>query len=124
MAHFAELNADGIVQQVLVVNNSDVGNLPFPESEPVGIAYLQSLFGSDTQWLQTSYNGNFRYRSASPGDSFDPAPQPYGVFLNPKPYPSWVLDTNTYMWVAPVPYPNDGKQYYWDEATLSWVEVT
>jgi len=124
MAHFAELNAESIVQQVLVVNNSDIDDLPFPESEPIGIAYLQSLFGTETRWAQTSYNGNFRYRYASPGDTFDPTPQPYGVFINPKPYPSWVLNTDTYTWQAPVPYPNDGKQYYWDEATLSWVEVT
>jgi hypothetical protein len=40
-----------------------------------------------------------------------------------KPYPSWILNTSTYLWEAPVPYPNDGKEYYWDEATQSWVLV-
>jgi hypothetical protein len=120
MAHFAELNAESVVQQVLVVNNSDVGNLPFPESEPVGVAYLQSLFGPETSWVQTSYNGSFRYRYASIGYTFDVTLQ---VFIPPKPYPSWLLNTNTYTWEAPVPYPTDGKQYYWDETALSWVLV-
>jgi hypothetical protein len=123
MAHFAELNAENTVQQILVVDNSDVDNLPFPESEPIGVAYLHSIFGPETLWVQTSYNGSFRYCYASIGNTFDSTVQPYGVFLYPKPYPSWILDTNTYMWIAPVPYPNDGKNYYWDEATLSWVLV-
>lgn len=120
MAHFAELNAESIVQQVLVVNNSDVGNLPFPESEPVGIAYLQSLFGPETSWVQTSYTNSFRYHYAGIGYTFDVTAQ---AFIPLKPYPSWLLNTNTYTWEAPVPYPTDGKQYYWDETTLSWVLV-
>ena len=45
------------------------------------------------------------------------------AFIPPKPYPSWLLNTTIYQWKAPVPYPDDGKVYYWDEATLSWVLV-
>ena len=44
-----------------------------------------------------------------------------GVFYAPQPYPSWILNTSTFLWEAPVPYPTDGKVYVWDEATLSWV---
>jgi hypothetical protein len=58
MAHFAQI-IDGRVSQVIVVANSDCDNLPFPESEPVGQAYIASL-GLPGQWLQTSYNANFR----------------------------------------------------------------
>ena len=44
-----------------------------------------------------------------------------GVFYTPQPYPSWILNNQTYLWEAPVPYPTDGKIYYWDETTQSWV---
>ena len=124
MAHFAKLDQDNAVLQVIVVNNNDVNNLPFPESEPVGIAFCQSLFGADTRWAQTSYNANFRYNYAGIGYTFDPTPAPNGAFIPPKPYPSWLLDTNTFQWQPPVPYPTDGGTYTWDESTQSWVRVS
>ena len=120
MAHFAQLNEESIVTQVIVVNNETIDNLPFPESEPVGIAFCQSLFGDDTIWAQTSYNASFRYNYSGIGYTFDVTAQ---AFIPPKPYPSWLLNTTIYQWEAPVPYPDDGKMYYWDEATLSWVLV-
>jgi hypothetical protein len=123
MAHFAELDQNSTILQVIVVNNSDVNNLPFPESEPVGIAFCQSLFGPDTRWAQTSYNANFRYNYAGIGYTFDPTPAPNGAFIPPKPYPSWLLNTNTFQWEPPVPYPTDGGVYTWDEGTQTWVPV-
>lgn len=123
MAHFAELDQNNIVLQVIVVGNDSINNFPFPESEPVGVAFCQSLFGSETNWAQTSYNANFRYNYAGIGYTFDPAPTPNGAFIPPKPYPSWLLNTNTFQWEAPVPYPTDGGIYQWDEATQSWVPV-
>ena len=117
MAHFAQLNEESIVTQVIVVNNATIDNLPFPESEPVGIAFCQSLFGPETIWAQTSYNASFRYNYAGIGFIFGPVAQ---AFIPPKPYPSWLLNTTIYQWEAPVPYPNDGKMYYWDEATTAW----
>ena len=120
MANFAQLDAASIVTQVIVVNNATIDNLPFPESEPVGIAFCQSLYGPDTIWAQTSYNASFRYNYAGIGFTFDVTAQ---AFIPPKPYPSWLLNTTIYQWEAPVPYPDDGKMYYWDEATLSWVLV-
>ena len=123
MAHFAELDQDNIVLQVIVVGNDSINNLPFPESEPVGIAFCQSLLGPDTRWAQTSYNANFRHNYAGIGYTFDPTPSPNGAFIPPKPYPSWLLDTNTFQWQSPVPYPTDGGIYEWDEETQSWVLV-
>lgn len=120
MAHFAQLDAASIVTQVIVVNNATIDNLPFPESEPVGIAFCQSLFGPETIWAQTSYSASFRYNYAGIGFTFDDVAQ---AFIPPKPYPSWLLNTTIYQWEAPVPYPDDGKMYYWDESTLSWVLV-
>lgn len=58
MAHFAQVR-NGIVQQVIVVSNEDCDNLPFPDSEPVGQAFISSI-GLDGYWLETSYNNNFR----------------------------------------------------------------
>lgn len=120
MAHFAQLNTNSLVLDVIVVNNNVINNLPFPESEPLGIEFCKSLYGADTIWRQTSYNGNFRKNYAGVGYTFDPV---IDAFIPPQPYPSWLLNTQTAQWEAPVPYPNDGKLYTWDEATLSWVLV-
>lgn len=71
MAHFAWIDSDNKVYQVSVVNNSDIQDLPFPESEAVGVAYLTSVHGAGKVWKQTSYNGNFRQKYAGIGDIYD-----------------------------------------------------
>jgi hypothetical protein len=71
MAHFAQMNGNNC-GQVIAVNNEVLENKPFPESEPIGIAFLKSLYGADTEWLQTSYNANFRGRYAGIGSIYDP----------------------------------------------------
>lgn len=71
MAHFARINDDNIVQEVIVIANSDCDDLPFPESEPVGQAFIASI-GLPGTWLQTSYNGNFRGVYAGIGYMYDP----------------------------------------------------
>ena len=118
MANFAQLNENNIVTQVIVVSNDVIDNLPFPESEPVGVAFLQSLFGLTTFWKQTSYNANFRKNYAGIGYTYNLV---LDAFIAPQPYPSWVLNTTICQWQAPIPYPDDGKMYIWDELTLSWV---
>ena len=118
MAHFAELNIDNLVQQVLVVSNSDIVDTNGVESEEIGIGFLKKLFGANTIWKQTSYNGNFRKNYAGIGYTYD---EERDAFIPPKPYPSWVLNEDTCWYEAPIPYPNDGNRYYWNEDTLSWV---
>ena len=120
MAHFAQLSDAGEVLQVIVVNNSDVSDLPYPESEPLGQAFCQSLFGPDTTWLQTSYNANFRRNYAGVGFTYNAG---LDAFIPPKPFASWLLDAATCQCHAPVPYPTDGNLYFWDEAAVSWVPV-
>ena len=71
MAHFARIE-DNIVREVIVVNNDVLGNKPFPESESIGVVFCKSLFGEETQWLQTSYNNNFRGVYAAVGTVYDP----------------------------------------------------
>jgi hypothetical protein len=118
MAHFAQLDNQNTVLQVIVVHNNELLDNGV-ESEAKGIAFCQSLF-PNTRWAQTSYNGNIRKNYAGVGFLYDPIRD---AFIPPKPYPSWVLDEATCRWEAPVPYPTDGKRYIWDEATQTWVEV-
>jgi len=117
MAHFAKLNEHNVVIDVNVVNNSDCDDLPFPQSELVGVAFLTQWSGGYTNWKQTSYNNNFRVRYAGIGYVYD---VDLDAFIPPKPYPSWLLNTTTTEWVAPVPYPTDGGMYFWNETTQSW----
>jgi len=71
MAHFVRVE-DNIVREVIVINNEVLENKSFPESEPIGIAFCKSLYGADTNWLQTSYNSNFRGKYAGIGSIYDP----------------------------------------------------
>jgi hypothetical protein len=82
MAHFAQINKQKIVTEVLVIGNEQVDDLPFPDSEPIGQAFIASL-GIEGEWLQTSYNGNFRAIYAGIGDSFDASVGEYGAFVEP-----------------------------------------
>lgn len=120
MANFAKLDNNNVVIGVNAVDNNVIDNLPFPESEPVGIQFLTEWSGGYTNWKQTSYNANFRKNFAGIGYSYS---VDLDAFVPPKPYPSWLLNTNTCRWEPPIPYPNDGNLYTWDEATQSWVQV-
>lgn len=117
MAHFAQLDENGIVLQVIVVSNETINNEDFPASEPIGVAFCQSLFGADTLWVQTSYNANFRNNYAGIGYKYDAG---FDAFVPPQPYPSWTLNTTVFQWEPPVSYPDDGGIYSWDEETQSW----
>jgi len=81
IAHFAKIE-DGIVREVIVVNNSDCGDLEFPDSEPVGQAFIRQI-GLNGEWKQTSYNNNFRGKYAGQGDKFDPDLGDHGEFVSP-----------------------------------------
>lgn len=120
MGHFAKLDDQNVVIDVNVINNETLNNLPFPDSEPVGIEFLTAWSGGYTNWKQTSYNASFRKNYAGIGFTYDAV---LDAFIAPKPYPSWLLNTQTCQWQAPVPYPSDGNVYTWDETTQSWVQV-
>jgi hypothetical protein len=120
MAHFAQLNESNVVTQVIVVHNNELMH-DGVEQEAKGVAFCQSLFGVQTNWKQTSYNGNMRKNYAGIGYTYDAGRD---AFIAPQPYASWVLNETTCNWNAPVAYPTDGKKYRWDEPTVSWIEVT
>lgn len=118
MAHFAKLDAQNVVENVIVVSNNELLDNGV-ESEAKGIAFCKSLFGEDTNWVQTSYNSSFRKHYAMIGGTYDAQ---LDAFIPVKAYPSFVLNSEKCEWEPPVPYPADGKDYVWDESTLSWVE--
>ena len=105
MAHYAKIDANNIVTEVIVAEQD------FINSGAVGDSFL---------WVQTSYNNNFRKQFGGIGHTYD---KTNDVFVAPKPYPSWTLDSN-HDWQPPTAMPSDGKDYYWHEDTTSWKEIT
>jgi len=93
MAHFAKLDENNVVTTVVVVNNSEL-LIDGVESEAKGVEFLISLFG-DSNWKQTSYNGNFRKNYAGIGYTYDPQRD---AFIPPKPDGNYVLDEQTCQW--------------------------
>ena len=132
MAHFAQIDSDNIVINVIVVSNDDCLDSDGSESK-LGIAFCKNLLGADTNWVRTSYNNNIRSHYASVGMKYDSTND---VFYNPSsPYPSWVLNTSTWDWDAPVAIPDDTGvddadnptefvEYTWDEGSTSWTNRT
>ena len=119
MAHFAQLNEENLVTQVIVVANEDTADQDGVENEAIGAAFCNNLLGG--RWVQTSYNANIRKNYAGIGYKYDAT---LDAFIPPQPFASWTLNEETAQWEAPTPYPTDDKRYTWDEATTSWVEVT
>ena len=131
MAHFANLDANNIVEQVIVVANQDTADSSGIESEAIGAAFCQSLMGASTTWKQTSYNGNFRGNYAGIGYTYLAGQATLGVgstdiFIAQQPFASWVVGVNTAQWYPPA-NPGDapaltsdeeaaGKSYVWNES--------
>jgi hypothetical protein len=140
MAHFAELNENNIVKQVIVINNNELLDEAGNESEQKGIDFCVNLFGG--KWIQTSFNtyegkhseGKIPLRKnyAVPGMVYDVS---RNAFYIQQPFPSWALNEETCMWESPVPYPmfenpytpdqeefwaQTGDVYVWNETNQSW----
>jgi hypothetical protein len=115
MAHFAQLDSNNVVIQVIVIDNKDTSDANGVEKEYIGAAFCERLLGGT--WKQTSYNGNTRKNFAGIGYTFDATRD---AFIPAKPFASWILDEAKCAWKPPVEMPSDGKIYTWDEATTSW----
>ena len=118
MAHYAQIDENNIVTQVIVIDNKDTADANGVEKEYIGAAFCERLFGGI--WKQTSYNGNIRKNYAGIGYTYN---ADIDAFVPPKPYASWTLDANA-QWQAPTAMPTDGKMYSWNDETQTWVEVT
>lgn len=115
MAHFAQIDENNIVTQVLVIEQDVVDT---------------GLFGDPSSFVQTSYNTHggvhtlggtpLRKNYAGIGYTYDSVRD---AFIPPKPFNSWILDEATCLWNSPTSMPTDGKRYEWDEDTTSWVEL-
>jgi hypothetical protein len=110
MAHYAFLDANNIVTEVIV---------GIDETELIEGKDPETWYGEfrGQRCVRTSYNGNIRKNYAGISFRYDEA---LDAFIAPKPFASWVLDEETARWVAPIPYPTDGLIYIWDEATVDW----
>lgn len=118
MAHFAEINSDNEVIRVIVVANDELLDGNGVEQESLGVTFCNTLFGGT--WVQTSYNGNIRKNFAGKSYTYDSTRD---AFIPPKSFASWILDETTCRWEAPIPYPDDGQMYSWDEASGAWILV-
>jgi len=118
MAHFAKMGTGSIVIKIHVLNN-EVLMKDGVENAQQGIEFLQNLYNNKDLYIQTSYNRTFRKNYAGVGYTYDSTRD---AFYAPQPFPSWLLDDDTCQWNAPVPMPDDGKDYDWDESTTSWIE--
>lgn len=117
MSHFAFIDENDIVQQVLVIEQDVVDT---------------GLFGDPTRWVQTSYNtrggihlyGKTPLRKNYAGIGYFYCRQ-RDAFIPPQPYRAWILNENTCLWEPPIPYPNDedGKNYQWDDEINNWVVI-
>lgn len=117
MAHFAQI-VDGVVTQTIVVNSEVMLDADGNEVEQIGIDFCKTLYGQDTDWVQTSVTGRIRKNYAAPGSLWD------GIgFCGPRPYPSWTLDEN-YQWQPPVPFPSDIGNWNWNEDVGQWERIT
>jgi hypothetical protein len=115
MAHFARIDENNIVIEVLVIDQESVDT---------------GLFGDPKSFIQTSYNTYagehklggtpLRKNFAGIGYTYNPIKD---AFIPPKPYSDWLFNEQTCRWDAPLEYPNDGKDYYWNESESTWTEI-
>lgn len=110
MAHWAEIDDNNVVIRVVVTDNND------PNGDE-GYTWLVNKLGGN--WIQTSYNSNFRKSFAMVGGTYD---KNLDAFIPKKPYNSWTLDTENYIWIAPKQYPSlpEGQTAVWDEGLQDW----
>lgn len=102
MSHFAHIDANGIVDSVIVADQSFIDS---------------GVVGPSNEWVQTSYNGLIRKNYAGIGHAYDRARD---AFVPPKPHESFVFDEQAGRWKEPLPYPDDGREYVWHEPSGRW----
>ena len=126
MAHFIKLDENNVVIDAIVVNNNDLLDSDGKESESIGQEMCRNLHerggGSDARWIQTSYNATIRGSFAGVGFSYN---EELDVFLPPKPYESWVINTELKCWESPVERPeiSNTEAAIWDETNQQWIIV-
>jgi hypothetical protein len=108
MSHFAQIDENNVVVQVLVGNNND------PKGDEGESWFVENLGG---RWVKTSWNNSIRKNYAGIGFTYD---EERDAFIPPKPFASWILNEETCQWEAPVQQPLDSFSYFWNEDNLNW----
>ena len=142
MAHFAQLDSNNIVIQVIVISDDDTSDANGVESESIGVGVCQKIVGADTIWKKTSYHNRMRGRYAGIGYTYMENVQTLGVastdiFIPQQPFPSWSIGTTFARWEPPIALPSltdeqeaAGYRYMWDESayqadnTVGWALTT
>jgi hypothetical protein len=120
MAHFARLDENNVIIETVYVGNQDILDSNGNESEEIGQNICRGLRGtSNCIWKQTSFSNSFRCRYAGPGMVYD---EEYDVFYHQKPYPSWILNTQDFVWEPPIPEPELTEEEIKTESYYIWVE--
>lgn len=136
MGYFAKLDKNNFVIDIHSVNN-DVFTINYIENENIAADFLNNLHNVNNIWKKTSYNtlGGIHYTNSAPSlDQSKAFRKNYAgigyyydtirdAFIPPKPFPSWTLDEFSCLWQSPIPYPNNGKLYQWNEKTGNWEEI-
>jgi hypothetical protein len=128
MAHYALINKNNIVVQVITGIDENITQIDTDGTEVGGSSEAWEQFYASLPWFEgltckrTSYNGNIRANYAGIGYKYD---QDFDVFIPPQPYPSWKLDYTTYRWEAPVAMPDEivGFAFKWSEINKEWIQV-
>jgi hypothetical protein len=112
MAHYAFLNNDNIVTEVIT---------GIDETELIEGLHPEIWYGNfrNQTCKRTSYNGNYRKNYAGIGHTYD---SELDAFIAPQPFTKWVLNEDTCQWEAPIPYPTDGLVYVWNDNRGEWEE--
>jgi hypothetical protein len=113
MAHYAFLNSNNIVTEVIV---------GIDETELIEGLHPEIWYGNfrNQTCKRTSYNNNYRKNYAGIGYTYDPERD---AFIAPKPFNKWILNEDTCQWEAPIPYPTDGLMYVWNDNREEWEEL-
>ena len=135
--HLGKHQVVATVLRVIVINNNELLDENGNESEEKGIQFCKDHYGQDTKWIQTSYNtrGGVYYQANSniPAEDQSKALRKNyagigyiydnvnDVFYPPKPFDSWTLNTTIWDWTAPIPHPQDGNMWDWDESAQQWI---
>ena len=128
MAHYALINSDNIVVNVITGVDENIVQTDLDGTQVGGTSQAwEQFYAAQPQFVgltckRTSYNGNIRANFAGVGYKYDPD---FDVFIAPQPYPSWKLDYITYQWVAPVARPDtvEGFIWKWSESNKEWIQV-
>ena len=121
MTHYAELDENQKVINVVYLDNEIITDKDGNEVDQLGVNHLHQHHGSDRKWVRTSYSGNFRNKYAGIGDSYI---EHLDAFIRPKPYFSWILNEEKIEWEAPIQKPSEYyNDYEWNEEQQSWFSI-